>query len=305
LGVKPENAAIMDAAFAEGKLIRAPKISAEEASLIPENFDAALEWPMCAEMINDIRDQSNCGCCWAFGGAEAASDRMCIASNGTLLIPLSAQDMCFCASWNGCNGGDLYTPWSFIQTTGLVSGGGQGGGPFDNDGFCSKFSLPHCHHHGPVRDDPYPAEGTSGCPSESSPSCPSKCDSTATAPHNNFAADKYTFQGQVTQWPQDEATIQKALMDGGSIEVAFSVYSDFENYASGIYTHTGGSFLGGHAVKMVGWGVENGVKYWKIANSWNPYWGENGFFRIIRGVNECGIEGQATSSSTGATWAKM
>eukprot|EP00664_Eupelagonemidae_sp_cell27_P009023 gene9023-4477_t len=32
-----------------------------------------------------------CGCCWAFGSAEAASDRMCIATNGTLEIPLSAQ----------------------------------------------------------------------------------------------------------------------------------------------------------------------------------------------------------------------
>merc|ERR1712107_29330 len=24
---------------------------------------------------------------------------------------------------------------------------------------------------------------------------------------------------------------------------------------------------------MVGWGVDHGVKYWKVANSWNPYWG--------------------------------
>ena len=84
-------------------------------------------------------------------------------------------------------------------------------------------------------------------------------------------------------------------MQGGSVEVAFTVYSDFENYASGIYKHTGGSYLGGHAVKMVGWGTENGVDYWKIANSWNPYWGEKGFFRIVRGTNECGIEGTVSA----------
>merc|ERR1711879_578726 len=52
------------------------------------------------------------------------------------------------------------------------------------------------------------------------------------------------------------------------------------NYASGIYHHMGGMPVGGHAVKVVGWGVENGVSYWKIANSWNPYWGEKGYFRI-------------------------
>ena len=60
---------------------------------IPDNFDSATAFPKCATMINDIRDQSNCGCCWAFGGAEAASDRMCIASNASLVYPLSAQDV--------------------------------------------------------------------------------------------------------------------------------------------------------------------------------------------------------------------
>jgi cathepsin B len=304
LGVHESSKTVMMEALVAGKATLAPKISSEEASAIPASFDAAVNWPQCADMINDIRDQSNCGCCWAFGAAEAASDRLCIASNGNIKVPLSAQDVCFCASWDGCNGGDLYTPWSFIQSTGVVSGGGQGNGTFDDMGFCSKFSLPHCHHHGPQGNDPYPDEGAPGCPSESSPSCPSKCDITATSPHNVFSSDKYTFSGQVTQWPQDVATIQKAVMDGGSVEVAFTVYSDFENYVSGVYQNTGGQMMGGHAVKLVGWGTDNGVDYWKIANSWNPYWGEKGFFRIKRGTNECGIESQATSSSTGATWTK-
>ena len=34
--------------------------------------------------------------------------------------------------------------------------------------------------------------------------------------------------------------------------------------------------LGGHAVKMIGWGVDNGVPYWLVANSWNTDWAENG-----------------------------
>ena len=57
------------------------------------------------------------------------------------------------------------------------------------------------------------------------------------------------------------------------METAFTVYSDFELYTHGIYKHVSGSAAGGHAVRMVGWGVENGVKYWKIANSWNPQLG--------------------------------
>merc|ERR1712188_277502 len=89
--------------------------------------------------------------------------------------------------------------------------------------------------------------------------------------------------------------IQKAIMAGGPMEVAFTVYADFENYASGIYHHVSGEPVGGHAVKVVGWGVEDGTKYWKIANSWNPYWGEKGYFRIKFG--EGGIDDQAVGSS--------
>jgi cathepsin B len=49
--------------------------------------------------------------------------------------------------------------------------------------------------------------------------------------------------------------------------------------------------LGGHAIKIVGWGVsESGMDYWTVANSWSDEWGMNGFFEIERGVNECGIE---------------
>merc|ERR1712083_482896 len=139
-------------------------------------------------------------------------------------------------------------------------------------------SLPHCHHHGPQGDDPYPAEGQPGCPHENSPAGPKACDSDAKAPHNDFASDKYSFSGN-TVTASGEANIQSAIMAGGPMEVAFTVYSDFENY-------------------------DSGTKYWKIANSWNPYWGEKGYFRIKRGNNEEGIEDQAIASAPDAKWSR-
>lgn len=72
--------------------------------------------------------------------------------------------------------------------------------------------------------------------------------------------------------------------------MAFSVYADFPLYKSGVYRHTSGEMKGGHAVTLVGWGTLNGEAYWKIKNSWNEEWGNNGFFLIARGNNECGIE---------------
>jgi len=93
-----------------------------------------------------------------------------------------------------------------------------------------------------------------------------------------------------------EENIQKAM--------AFTVYTDFEDYVGGIYHHVTGDMAGGHAVKVVGWGVEDGEKYWVIANSWNPHWGEGGFFRIRRGTNECDIEDVAVASAPDAKWGR-
>jgi cathepsin B len=101
-----------------------------------------------------------------------------------------------------------------------------------------------------------------------------------------------------------ELAIQQMIIEAGPVETAFTVYSDFEDYDSGIYHHVSGSMAGGHAVKFVGWGVENGVKYWKVQNSWNPFWGEKGYFRIVRGNNEGGIESSVMGSPTGAQWGK-
>eukprot|EP00405_Crypthecodinium_cohnii_P015077 CAMPEP_0206461534 /NCGR_PEP_ID=MMETSP0324_2-20121206/25425_1 /ASSEMBLY_ACC=CAM_ASM_000836 /TAXON_ID=2866 /ORGANISM="Crypthecodinium cohnii, Strain Seligo" /LENGTH=485 /DNA_ID=CAMNT_0053933487 /DNA_START=59 /DNA_END=1516 /DNA_ORIENTATION=- len=271
---------------------------------VPLDFDSEKNWPKCAKIIGDIRDQSNCGCCWAFAGAEAASDRMCIATDAKIMLPLSAQDVCFCSSFNGCGGGMIDTPWSFIKHRGAVTGGQYNGtGPF-GQGMCSDFSLPHCHHHGPQGKDPYPAEGQPGCPSERSPRCPSTCDASASGEHKNFQDDKFSFQGEI-ETASGEAQIQQMIMKGGPVETAFTVYSDFENYVSGVYHHVSGGMAGGHAVKFVGWGVDNGVKYWKVANSWNPYWGEEGYFRIVRGSNEGGIEDQVIGSSASAKWGKQ
>ena len=72
------------------------------------------------------------------------------------------------------------------------------------------------------------------------------------------------------------------------ILVAFEVYADFFYYTGGIYEYTWGDYEGGHAVCIVGYDTTGPVPYWIVKNSWGPYWGENGFFRIKMG--ECNIE---------------
>jgi len=70
-----------------------------------------------------------------------------------------------------------------------------------------------------------------------------------------------------------------------------AVTEDFiNNYDGGIYEDTTGDIDYDHDISIVGWGEENGKKYWFVRNSWGEYWGINGFFKIIRGVNNLGIE---------------
>ena len=98
--------------------------------------------------------------------------------------------------------------------------------------------------------------------------------------------------------------MQLALVQDGPVAVSFQVYGDFMTYQSGIYQHTGltdhfNPFeITNHVVLVVGYGQENGVKFWTVKNSWGATWGEEGFFRIRRGVDECAIESIAVETDS-------
>ncbi|OMO91796.1 hypothetical protein COLO4_18094 [Corchorus olitorius] len=76
------------------------------------------------------------------------------------------------------------------------------------------------------------------------------------------------------------------------VSVAFEVVNSFRLYKDGVYTSdTCGStpMDVNHAVLAVGYGVENGVPYWLIKNSWGADWGLSGYFKMELGKNMCGV----------------
>lgn len=246
---------------------------------LPESFDPREKWPECPS-LKEVRDQGDCGSCWAFGATEAMSDRICIASGGKVQAHLSAEDLLSCCHLcgMGCNGGFPHMAWEYYHWFGLVSGG-----QYHSQQGCRPYSIPACEHHNNATR--LPQCGGTILPT---PHCDEHCEPSYKKSYNDdkhYGKSVYNVRG-VEQ-------IQAELMKNGPLEVAFTVYADFPSYKSGVYQHVSGAAMGGHAVKLIGWGVEEGTPYWLVANSWNPDWGDKGFFKILRGSDHCGIESSA------------
>jgi len=232
------------------------------AEALPENFDSRQQWENC---IGAVRDQARCGSCWAFGGVEALSDRFCIGSNGTIKVTLAPLDPVTCdTNDNGCEGGDLNSLWDYAKRDGIVT---ESCAPYND-------SIPTC----PPATEPC-------LKFVPTPACKKTCnDGSSWEQSKHFAASAYSVSAKVTD-------IQTEIQTHGPVEAAFDVYEDFVSYKSGVYQHITGKYLGGHAIKIIGWGVDNSsTPYWTVQNSWTTTWGDDGYFLILRGKNECGIE---------------
>ena len=95
------------------------------------------------------------------------------------------------------------------------------------------------------------------------------------------------------------------LIQDGPFFGSMSVYEDFFDYTGDtVYTKKSNKLSGGHAIIIVGWcdknvdkrkGFEDG--YWVCKNSWGTKWGEDfvfpGYFAIKMGNNVCGIESRS------------
>nr|QCU55012.1 3,4-methylenedioxy cinnamic acid hydratase/lyase [Piper nigrum] len=94
----------------------------------------------------------------------------------------------------------------------------------------------------------------------------------------------------ITEGAEDELKHAVALVR--PVSIAFQVVHDFRSYKGGVYTsqECGSAPMDvNHAVLAVGYGVENGVPYWLVKNSWGNDWGVDGYFKIELGKNMCGV----------------
>jgi len=93
----------------------------------------------------------------------------------------------------------------------------------------------------------------------------------------------------------NEDTIASELMKYGPLAVAIVATGPVQQYTGGIISGSCGGQID-HAVTLVGFGEENGTKFWIVKNSWGESWGEKGYFRMERGVNQCLVATMVTAA---------
>jgi C1A family cysteine protease len=120
-----------------------------------------------------------------------------------------------------------------------------------------------------------------------------------TARDGTCAADKSKEVVFLDSWKAistDEDEIAAALMEYGPLAIGINA-GYMQTYTGGIsnpwFCNPGAL---DHGVTIVGFGEENGTKFWKIKNSWGESWGEKGYYRIIRGKGKCGVNRMVTTA---------
>merc|ERR1719296_502483 len=194
------------------------------------------------------------------------------------------------------NQGQCGSCWSF-STTGALEGAWKiAGNPltsFSEQQFvdCDKVSDQGCN--GGLMDNAFKfAEKNAICTEASYPY--KGRDGTCASSSCTVGIPK----GDVKGFKDVSASDEQALMEAVMLNpVSIAIEADksaFQSYRSGVLSSTCGTSLD-HGVLAVGYGTDNGVKYWKVKNSWGTTYGEDGYVRLLRGkggVGECGILSQ-------------
>nr|KYP68548.1 Thiol protease SEN102 family [Cajanus cajan] len=229
-------------------ITKTPTFKYEHVTAVP----ASLDWRK-KGAVTPIKDQGECGSCWAFS-AVAATEGITKLSTGKL-VSLSEQELVDCDTKGvdqGCEGGLMDDAFKFI---------------LKNKGLTTE-SI-------------YPYKGVDG-----------KCNTKAVGKH---AA---SIKGYEDVPANSESALLKAVANQ-PVSVAIDASGfEFQFYSGGVFNGSSCGINLDHGVTAVGYGSNNGTKYWLIKNSWGVKWGEQGYIRMQRDVAAkeglCGIAMQAS-----------
>ncbi|CAF3202827.1 unnamed protein product [Rotaria sp. Silwood2] len=213
--------------------------------------------------VTPIKNQHHCGSCYAFGfvGALEKTYAEIYKESG----PLSPQQIIDCSGQGGCDGGSFIASFSYLTRNQY------------------KLNL--------EKDYPQPPDAAQK----------QKCQKSDGVSLSSGSKGKLRYE----QIPDgNEEYMKKIVYERGPVYVSFDcgertgndtilreVSQKWDHYASGIFDVPGCPEYRNlnHAPVVVGYGTENGTDYWKVKNSWGEDWGENGYVKVRRNKNMCGI----------------
>jgi len=213
--------------------------------------------------VSPVKDQGQCGSCWAFSAVETIESSVFL-STGKLPI-LSEQQVVSCDKVDGgCNGGWPHEAYKYVE----------------QDKLESEVNYPY-------------VSGTSGATG----TC--KYNSQyATQAIKGFSYAIPSCENDPDCTKQDETTMANAIAQTGPASICLNANA-FSFYDSGILTaDTCGDssyYYLNHCIQMVGFDLTDSTnQYWIARNSWGANWGESGYLRMEFGTNTCGLADEVT-----------
>lgn len=238
---------------------RTSQVSRELEAVISAGLPAAVNWTA-AGAVTPVKDQGQCGSCWAFATVVAVEGAHAVATKN--LLSLSEQQIVSCDlntgdGNDGCNGGDQLPALMWIAKK--------------TQGLCTEAAWPYKS-----------GDGLNG-----------KCSQTCTG------AGATPIKTGTEVAPGNETALMAAIaMQPISLSVDASA-NFWQFYSGGVVTEAckcANDNCLDHGVGGVGYGTTSaGVDYWIVKNSWGGDWGEAGYIRLARGAaynphGQCGVQ---------------
>lgn len=263
-------------------------ISEESIRTTPESFDWRTKGA-----ITPVKDQSSCGSCWAESAVQNVESVWYISQQKRGLmhdmegpVSLSTQQVIECDAYDyACYGGYPSHAMRYIKEAG---------------GLAAEAAYPYVISGHTICLANQTFNQTCGDGMCDDPPLTSWCDETCSASKKPKVAKIQGFQSI----PTDENAIAAYLAAEAPISVGLDASGKFgvllpwlQFYKSGVANPR---FCRNdtidHAVLLTGFGIDSGKAYWSIKNSWGAKWGENGYFRLLKGAGKCGINTMAVSA---------
>jgi len=231
--------------------------------------------------VTPVKNQGQCGSCWAFSATEAIESAMVMATGGKYDFTLSPQQITSCTpstgayGCQGCNGGFTEGAYEYVKNT---------------VGLANSFYIPY-------EQSLTESEETKTCPTEEVNAIDGELEqlsgSYVQLAGFNYAVTPCT-EGACNH--QDLKALAAALEKTPvSVCVNAVVWND---YTGGVLTSAGcGSMAANaqdHCVMAVGFNSTAPTPYWIVRNSWATTWGDQGYIYLEMAKNTCGLADDVT-----------